>query len=117
MIHDVTIPFSFDTTPIEKQIANIGESEVKKLIHDVTLKGIYDALPSKMSYGYYSSNAPTKDNQIDWKRYLDERVDKWLDAHAQDIIDEAALLMAMRAGRKKAWREVLEELKEERDAE
>ena len=117
MIHDVTIPFSFDTSPIERQIANIGEQEVKSIIREVTLNGIYSAMPSKMSYGYYSSNAPTKDNQIDWKRYLDERVDKWLDAHAQDIIDEAALLMAMRGSRKKKWREVLDELKEERNAE
>lgn len=116
MIHDVTIPFSFDTSPIEKQIANIGEQEVMGLIREVTLNGIYSALPNKND-GYYRSNTPTKDSDINWKRYLDERMDKWLDQHKQEVIDEAAVLMAMRASRKKAWREVLEELKAERDAE
>lgn len=113
MIHDVTIPFSFDTTPIERQIANIGEQEVKKLIHDVVLKGIYSVLPKKN--GWYR-DTPKKDDEVNWKQYLDSELDKWFEKNSQAIIDEAALLMAMRAGRKKAWREVLEELKAERDA-
>lgn len=33
----------------------------------------------------------------------------------QEVIDEAALLLAARAGRKKAWREVLAEVKEQMD--
>lgn len=114
MIHDVTIPFSFDTSPIENQIANIGESEVMKLIREVTMKGIYSALP-KMN-GWYREH-PANDYEIDWKQYLDAQLDKWFEKNSQAIIDEAALLMAMRGGRKKAWREVLEELKAERDAE
>ena len=112
MIHDVTIPFCFDTSPIEKQIANIGEQEVKRLIHDVTLKGIYSVLPK--NNGWYRET-PKNDDEVNWKQYLDAQLDKWFDKNRQAIIDEAALLMAMRAGRKKAWREVLEELKEERD--
>ena len=112
MIHDVTIPFSFDTTPIERQIANIGEQEVKKLIHDVALKGIYSVLPSRHCYRL----SPTRDDEVNWKLYLHEELDKWFDKNSQAIIDEAALLMAMRGGRKKTWREVLEELKAERDA-
>jgi len=116
VIHDVTIPFSFDTSPIERQIANIGEREVESIIREVTLNGIYSALPNKND-GYYRSNMPTRDSDINWKRYLDERMDKWLDRHKQEVIDEAALLMAMRGSRKKAWREVLDELRDERDAE
>lgn len=29
MLHNVTIPFCFDTSPIEEQIANIGATEVE----------------------------------------------------------------------------------------
>ena len=113
MINDVTIPFSFDTSPIERQIANIGEQEVKRLIHDVTLKGIYSVLPK--NNGWYRET-PKNDDEVDWKQYLDAQLDKWFAKNSQAIIDEAALLMAMRAGRKKPWREVLEELRAERDA-
>ena len=113
MIHDVTIPFSFDTTPIENQIANIGAQEVKSIIREVTLNGIYSALPSKRA-NYLQ---PHNDGDINWKSYVDDRMYKWLDAHRQEIVDEAALLVAMRAGRTTQWRKVLDELKAERDAE
>lgn len=110
MIHDVTIPFSFDTSPIESQIANIGESEVAKIVDKVVKEGIVEALP----HGYvYSAH---KRPDIDWRRYIDNYMDKWMERHKDEVIDEAALLMAMRGSRKKAWREVLEELKAERDA-
>lgn len=116
MIHDVTIPFRFDTTPIEKQIANIGEQEVKSIIREVTLNGIYSVMPSKR-HGYYGGSlTPTKDDEVNWKAYVDDRMYEWLDAHRQEIVDEAALLVAMRAGRTTQWRKVLEELKAERDA-
>lgn len=113
MIHDVTIPFSFDTSPIEKQIANIGEQEVKSIIREVTLNGILSVMPSKRA-SYYQ---PHDDGEINWKAYVDDRMYKWLDAHRQEIVDEAALLVAMRGSRTTQWRKVLEELKAERDAE
>lgn len=112
MIHDVTIPFSFDTTPIENQIANIGEQEVKNIIREVTLNGIYSAMPSKRAR-YLQ---PHNDGEVNWKAYVDERMYNWLTMHKQEVIDEAALLIAMRAGRTTQWRKVLEELKAERDA-
>lgn len=115
MIHDVTIPFSFDTTPIENQIANIGEQEVAKAIEATVREGIYSALPKKN--GWYRDNTPKSDDEIDWAWFMKDRFEKWLDLHTQEIVDEAAVLMAMRGGRKKAWREVLDELRAERDAE
>ena len=116
MIHDVTIPFSFDTSPIEKQIAELGRDEVAKVVDSVVRQGIADALPR--DYGYSPYGTDRKGNpKVNWKKYVDGYMDKWMERHAQDIIDEAAVLMAMRGGRKKAWREVLEELKAERDAE
>lgn len=115
MIHDVTIPFSFDTSPIEAQLASIGEREVGKVIESVTKQGIYGVMPKKGGYGYYNSGKPKSDDEIDWRKFIEDRFAKWLDSHAQEVIDEAALLLAARVGRKKAWREVLAELKEESD--
>jgi len=116
MIHNVTIPFSFDTSPIEAQVAQFGEDEAKKAIREAVMDGLLSVLPGK-DRGYYRNPKPNNDKEIDWKAYVDERMDAWIDAHMEDIVDEAALLMAMRAGRGKKWREVLDELKAERDAE
>lgn len=101
MIHDVTIPFSFDTSPIERQIASIGEGEVRKIVDKMVKKGIDDVMPT----GYW-------DKEPNWGAYLKERVVDWLNDHKQEVIDEAALLLAARAGRTKAWRDVLDELRE-----
>jgi hypothetical protein len=115
MIHDVTIPFRFDTSPIERQIESYGAELVGKAIADTVRQGIYSVMP-KVN-GWYNDRTPTKDSEVNWRAYVDERMKAWLDENKQEVIDEAALLLAMRAGRKKAWREVLEELKAERDAE
>lgn len=116
MIHDVTIPFCFDTSPIERQVAELGRDEVAKVVDAVVRQGIADALPR--DYGYNTYGTDRKGNpKINWHKYVNDYMDKWMDRHAQDIIDEAALLMAMRGSRKKKWREVLDELREERDAE
>lgn len=116
MIHNVTIPFSFDTSPIEAQVAKFGEDEALKVIREVTLKGICSVMPSRDN-GYWRDKKAKDENDINWKRYIDERIDAWIDRNRGEIIDEAALLMAMRANRNKKWREVLDELKAERDAE
>lgn len=110
MIHDVTIPFSFDTSPIEEHIASIGEQEVGKIIEETVRKGIASVMPKRTSYGYYSKD---KLEEIDWRRFINDTFHEWLDANRQEIMDEAALLLAMKTSRKKAWREVLAELKEE----
>lgn len=116
MIHDVTIPFCFDTSPIEAQIANIGEQEVAKVIDSVVRQGIAEALPRDYGYNPYGNGKDGKP-KVNWHRYVNDYMDKWMERHKQEVIDEAALLMAMRGSRKKAWREVLDELREERDAE
>lgn len=114
MIHDVTIPFAFDTSPIEEQIANVGAQEAQKLIEDVVHKGLLSALPKK---GSYWAGNPKNEDEIDWKRLVNDRVDEFIESHKDEIVDEAAMLLAMRGSRKKAWREVLDELRAERDAE
>lgn len=116
MIHDVTIPFSFDTSPIERQIAELGSDEVAKVVDSVVRQGIAEALPADYGYSPYGTDKQGKP-KVNWRRYVNDYMDKWMELHAQEVIDEAALLMAMRGGRRKAWREVLEEYREERDAE
>lgn len=114
MIHDVTIPFRFDTSPIEEQIARIGEAEVAKAIQSVIREGIYSGLPKVGRYNYYDKK-PKSDEEVDWTKVVNDRVDKFLGSHSDEIIDEAALLLAMRASRKRSWRETLAELKGEED--
>ena len=116
MIHDVTIPFSFDTSPIERQIAELGRDEVAKVVDTVVRQGIAEALPRAYGYNPYGNGKDGKP-KVNWRKYVNDYMDKLMERHAQEVIDEAALLMAMRGSRKKAWREVLEELKDERDAE
>ena len=116
MIHDVTIPFCFDTSPIERQIAELGRDEVAKVVDSVVRQGIAEALPSKYGYSHYGIDRSGKPN-VNWHKYVNDYMDKWMECHAQEVVDEAALLVAMRGSRKKKWREVLDELRGERDAE
>lgn len=116
MIHDVTIPFCFDTSPIERQVAELGRDEVAKVVDSVVRQGIAEALPRDYGYGPYGNDKYGKP-KVNWHKYVNDYMDKWMERHAQEVVDEAALLVAMRGSRKKKWREVLDELREERDAE
>lgn len=105
---EITIPFAFDTTPIETMLQEHGTEEALKVIERMVEENIIKQVPKERDYyGRRTSDKP------DWKVYMDEKVDLWLNDHAEEIIDEAALLLAMRAGRKAKWRDVLKELKEE----
>lgn len=112
MIHDVTIPFSFDTSPIEQQIAKIGQREVANAINAIVKEGILSAMPKKSCYSYTSEKPKTFD-EIEWGRVVIDRLNAFFESHSEEIIDEAALILAKRASRKKSWRETLDELKEE----
>lgn len=109
---EIVIPFAFDTTPLERRLQEHGEEEVDRLIQKYVLDNIVSCIPKKMRYSWEASS-----EEPDWKKYLEGVVRSYLDAYEQEIIDEAALLMAMRAGSKKRWREVLEDLRAERGAE
>ena len=108
---EIVIPFAFDTAPMESFIQEQGLDEVKRVIRKMAEDGVREVLPKR--YIGYGTTEPS----VDWKTYFDRRFNEWLNDHADEIIDEAALLLAAKAGRKKAWREVLDELKAERDAE
>lgn len=112
MIHDIVIPFRFDTSAIEEQIRSIGESEVAKVIREVTLNALCSVMPSKRR-GYYRDLTSSSVDDIDWRSYIDSRMYEWLNEHADEIIDEAALLLAAKAKSRRKWRDVLAELKDD----
>lgn len=106
---EITIPFAFDTAPIETMLQKHGTEEAMKIIERMVRENVISQVPKERDYyGVRKSDNP------DWKAYMDERVDLWMDEHAEEIIDEAALLLAARAGRRAKWRDVLREFKEER---
>ena len=107
---EIVIPFTFDTSPMESFVQEQGLDEVKRVIREMAEDGVRGALPKR--YIVYGTTEPS----VDWKNYFDAHFTQWLNDHAEEIIDEAALLLAAKAGRKKAWREVLDEIKEGKDA-
>lgn len=110
---EIVIPFTFDTTPIEAMLQEQGKQEVMRVIEKRVDDAVIETLPKKSSgYGY----KPKEKQEPDWRSFLENSFVRWLDEHSQEIVDEAALLLAARAGRKKAWREVLAEVKEESNA-
>ena len=104
---EVVIPFTFDTTPIEQMMQENAEQEVTRIITELVEEKVNAVLPVKHEGFGVTMEAP------DWREFLEHSFELWLDDHQQEIMDEAALLMAMRASRKKAWREVLKEMQDE----
>lgn len=104
---EVVIPFTFDTTPIEQMMQENAEQEVIRIITELVEEKVNAVLPVKNEGFGVTRKVP------DWREFLERSFGLWLDDHQQEIMDEAALLMAMRASRKKAWRDVLQELRDE----
>jgi hypothetical protein len=108
---EIVIPFAFDTAPLEKLLQEQGEDEVMKILTKLVEENVISRIPKTGTYGkYYGDSRP---GEPDWNEFLANRFYKWLDDHTEDIIDEAALLLVQKGSRKKKWREVLAEMKEE----
>ena len=113
---EITIPFAFDTKPIEDELQEHGYQEVMARIIKSAEESMLKQLPGKESgLGYYYDSTPRKLSDINWLKIVNDRIDKAIEEHIEEIVDEAALLLVKRAGRKKSWREVLAEIKEEQD--
>lgn len=111
---EITIPFAFDTTPIEHMMRDHGIDEAMKILREIVEENAISQIPKMRDRYYYVNNHYVNNgNDPDWKGYMDDIARNWLDEHAQEIVDEAALLLAAKAGRKKAWREVLAEIRSE----
>lgn len=107
---EIVIPFAFDTAPLEQLLQEQGEEEVMKILTKLVEENVVALIPKKrIGYGYHETTEP------DWSEFLTIKFYKWLDDHAEDIIDEAALLLVQKGSRKKKWREVLAEVKSERE--
>lgn len=106
MLHEVMIPFTFDTTPVESLVAETGEAEVKRAVEEIVEKGVKASLPKRYSYGRVNYD-------VDWNQLVKECINEWLNEHAQEIVDEAVILLAARGRSKKQWREMLAEIREE----
>lgn len=108
MLHEVVIPFTFDTSPIEGMIAKVGEERIRQAIDEMVRKGVKDCLPKKYTYG-------RKTDDVDWSLAVKDCINEWLNEHTQEIIDEAVILLAAKGRNNKRWREVLDEIREEEE--
>jgi len=118
MNHEIMIPFNFDTSFIEKKLQDDGYSEVMNQLTERAQEQMMKQLPT--SGGCYDRwNMKQIERKIDWYKFFSDRMNKWFEVwiseHGQEIIDEAALLMAKRGASRKAWREVLAEYQEEQN--
>ena len=104
---EITVPFAIDTAPIEAKLQGDLEQIVRERICEAVDEAIEDRFPREINwYG-------DKDGKRSFELAVNARIDAFLEAHAGEIIDEAALLLAKRASRDDRWREVLAEVKEE----
>lgn len=105
---EIVIPFAFDTAPLEQMLQEQGEEEVIKILTKLVEENVISKIPKKrIGYGYRETTEP------DWEQFITNNFYGWLNDHAEDIVDEAALLLVQKGSRKKKWREVLAEIKEE----
>ena len=120
MNHEIVIPFNFDTSFFEKKLQDDGYDEVIRQLVENANAQMMKQLPTKGG-NYDRWSKKTIEKSIDWYKMFSQKMDGWFESwiaeHGQEIIDEAALLMAKRGSSRKAWREVLSEYQEERNQE
>lgn len=96
------IPFEIDTSAIEAKLESEGYEEIVQRLTSTIRAKVESSLPKR--YG-----------QVDWDRAAWQSISEFLDEHSEEIIDTAVLLLAQKVGNKKRWRDVLKEIKEERE--
>lgn len=95
------IPFELDTSALEAKIQADGYKEV--------IQSLTNSLRREVD-----SHLPKRFGNVDWDRVIWQAVERFLDKHADEIIDITVLLLAQKVGNRKRWRDVLREIKEER---
>lgn len=95
------IPFQIDTSAVEAKIESEG--------YDTVIQKLTDEFRQKAE-----SSLPKRFGRVDWERATWNTIDRFIDSHADEIVDLATELLARKAGNKKRWREVLDEIKRER---
>ena len=102
---EITIPFTFDTEPIEQMLQEVGKDDVMRKVDEIVKEGVLSAIPKEYA-GWSTSETP------DWRTFVERRTDVFIRENANRIVDQAAVLLAMRGSRKRQWKEVLAEYKE-----
>ena len=93
------VPFELDTSAIEQKMQTEGYDEAVNRIVENAMNALKKALPNR--YG-----------SVNWELVLAMELRKWLDDHADEILDTTVLLLAEKIRNKKRWREALKDVKE-----
>lgn len=101
MQHIINVAFDFDDKKISEYIEKDAKRDILEQCCGKVMANIERDLP--MNYRYSSK----------WKELAESVVGKKLDECKDDIIDLAALTLAMRTGSKKKWKQMLAEAKAE----
>ena len=88
------IPFEIDTSAIEQRLESDAYDEVVKEL----VKKFESSLPKR--YG-----------TTDWERVAWMAIEKFIDKHADEVVDMTVLLLAEKVGNRKRWRDVLKEIR------
>ena len=97
---ELLIPFEIDTSAVERRLEN----------------DVYDEAVKKLTDQFMSS-LPKRYGSIDWNQAGWQVIERFLETHADEIIDMATELLARKAGNRKRWREALDEMRNERKEE
>lgn len=70
---EITIPFAFDTTPIETMMQDHGVEEAMKILRELVEKNAISQIPKMRDRYYYVNNHYVNNgNDPDWKGYMDD---------------------------------------------
>lgn len=94
MQHIINVAFDFDDTTVKKYIEERAINDVRDRIWNLTQK--------HMPQGYR-----------EWDSFVREPVSDFLEKHADEVIDIAAIMVAKRVESRKAWKEALADARDE----
>ena len=106
---EIVIPFAFDTAPVERLLQEHGKDEVMKILREMGERNLVECVPEQEDYYGNGTGNPN------WARLMRDCFKEWLDGHSEEIVDEAALMLAQRGSSKRKWRDVLKGIKEGND--
>lgn len=91
MEHIVQFGIALDDSAIEKLVVEKATEQVK---NDM-MANITDNMPRKRYY----------DNAVDWPKAAADMLQYWFDEHRDELLEAAAVKLADKAFRSKAWKE------------
>jgi hypothetical protein len=101
----VNVPFEFDERAIEEKLRVEGDRIVDHTIRDMVRDDVIAQLPKRHTYYGYGSG----EGEVDWGEAMRQMFSEYLSEHVSEIVDEAAVLLAMRAEKRKGWKAAVAE--------